>query len=385
MNRFERLSLSSLRFDLENPRLPTSVRNTDEETILRYLGSRTGIENLMTSIAENDFFPGEAIVVLQDSEESYTVIEGNRRLAALRLLQDPSVLNIPRIKRAADDAKHRPIKVPAFIVESRAQTLQYLGFRHISGVQRWDPLAKGRYLKQLFAHVDGAPSERYTGVAREIGSNNSTVRRNLDALAAYTIVQEAEFFDIPEISESTFQFGTFYTAISNSDIATFVGITKDKVPQHPIVNAEVIGRDTLEELVRYMFEKNAQGDTILVESRNIGKLGFVLAHPPSLDGLRQGMSLETAYRLSPRGREDFQRHMTQSLEHLKQATANLYAVDKTDKQAAAVVEEATSGTRANHGSAIICWGRLQPLRQSGARMRRRALFPPIRIVPYPMQ
>ena len=340
MSSFERLPLSCLRFDLENPRLPSSVKNTDEAKIIGYLGSHTGIENLMASIGENDFFAGEAIVALHESDETYTVIEGNRRLAALRLLQDPNLLDIPRVAKVAAEALYHPTEVPAFVVDDRASTLQYLGFRHISGVQRWDPLAKARYLKQLFHHGKGDPAQRYTAIAREIGSNSPTVRRNLDALAALEVIQQADFFDIPRLSESTFQFGTFYTAISNADVASFIGIRKNELPQHPILKPDSIAVDRLKELVQYMFERDAQGDTKLVESRNIGTLGTVLVNPASLEGLRQGMSLETAYRLSPHGRDDFLRHMNQALEELKQANANLYAVEKTDQQAAAAVTEA---------------------------------------------
>ena len=94
MNGFEPLDISLLEFDKENPRLPTSVRNQDEASILNYLATETSIENLMTSIGENGFFPGEAMVVTPHNSK-YTVIEGNRRLAALRLLQDPTLVKIP--------------------------------------------------------------------------------------------------------------------------------------------------------------------------------------------------------------------------------------------------------------------------------------------------
>ena len=340
MNGFDMLAVESLAFDKENPRLPTSVRGGDDAGILTYLATKTGIENLMSSIGENGFFNGEAIVVIPEETGKYTVIEGNRRLAALRLLQDPTLVKIASIDRAASEADTKPTRVPVYIVQSRDDTLQYLGFRHISGVQRWDPLAKARYLESLFGRTKGDPQQRYTSVAREIGSTSTTVRRNLDALAAYRIVDQRDFYDIAEMEEGTFQFGTFYTAIGNADISNFIGTRNSGTPAHPVTDPGVINEGQLEELVRYMFERDALGRTKLGESRNIGKLGAVLANPESLQALRMGQSLDTAYRSTPHGRDDFMRHMNQAIEELKQANANLYAVDPDDQRARNAVREA---------------------------------------------
>ena len=339
MSGFKELELELLEFDRQNPRLPTSVRGGDDSSILEYLAKKTGIENLMASIGENGFFPGEAIVVTPNGSK-YTVIEGNRRLAALRLLENPSLVNLRSIQRVAEQAISKPSRVPVYVVGSREDTLQYLGFRHISGVQRWDPLAKARYLESLFDRAQGEPRQRYASVAREIGSNSPTIQRNLDALAAYKIIEQKGFYDIADMDEETFQFGTFYTAISNSDIANYVGARHNGTSGHPITNPSVIDEGHLEEVVRWMFERDARNNTKMGESRNISRLGVVLSKPDSLRALRSGQSLDAAYRLTPHGRDDFMRHINQAIEELKQANANLYAVESGDKAAMNAVGEA---------------------------------------------
>lgn len=345
MSDFQTLGIDVLQFDKQNPRLPTSLENANDKKIIRYLARKTGIENLMASIGENDFFPGEAIVVVRLGAEKYTVIEGNRRLAALRLLQDPELAgNMPRIRVASQQAKYKPTEAPAYIADSREDTLQYLGFRHISGVQRWDPLAKARYLKSLFDNTENTEEdtdERYRSVAREIGSNILAVRRSLDALAAYQVIESKEFYGIEDMSEETFKFGTFYTATGNNvEIANFVGIRRDDAPTHPILNPSAIDSGNLEELTRYMFERDVDGNTRLGDSRNIRKLGAILSAPAALEGIRDGKSLETAYRLTPKFGEEFVIRMNQAIEELKQANANIHAVERDDQSARAVVEEA---------------------------------------------
>ena len=339
MSDIEDIRIELLVFDKENPRLPSSVRGGDESKILNYLARKTGIESLMSSIGANGFFRGEALVAMPE-ESKYVVIEGNRRLAALRLLQNPSLVKLQSIDRAARRATEKPSSVPVHIVQAREDTIQYLGFRHITGVQRWDPLAKARYLESLFRLCDGDPQTRYMDVSREIGSTSTTIRRNLDALAAYRLVEAAEFYDIEDVDEESFQFGTFYTAVSNTDIGDFVGTRDQGNPTHPICNPTVIGRESLKELVKYMFERDADGNTVLGESRNIGKLGTVLTNPDSLEALRLGQSLDAAYRLTPHGHDDFMRHINRAIEQLKQANANLYAVELDDKRAINAVSEA---------------------------------------------
>lgn len=346
MSEFKTLDIDDLEFDKQNPRLPTRLRNAGRKKIFKYLAQKTAIENLMASIGENGFFPGEAIVVVRLKGDKYTVIEGNRRLAALRLLRDPTLAgNMPGVRAAAERAKFKPVKAPAYVADKREDTLQYLGFRHISGAQRWEPLAKARYLKSLFDHTDGEPDERCRSVAREIGSVGPTVRRNLDALAAYRVMESEDFYCIEGVSEETFQFGTFYTATGNFGIAEFVGIRRDDAWTHPIANPGAIERGNLEELARYMFKRDADRNTLLGESRNISKLGAVLSSPAALDGIRDGKSLETAYRLTPEAGREFVRRMNLAIGEMTQANANIHNVERDDRRAREVVEEALRAIR----------------------------------------
>ena len=338
---FKTLNIDDLEFDKRNPRLPTTV-GTKESDIIKYLATKTGIADLMISIGENGFFPGEAIVVMPAKNDKYTVLEGNRRLAALKLLEDPG-LTVDRssITRASKEAKNKPTKIPAYIVKSRDEALQYLGFRHISGVQRWDPLAKARYLKLLFEKASGEPEERCREVAREIGSRRDAVRRSLDALAAYEAIEERDFFDIDGLDEGSFRFGTFYTAIANAEIASFVGVREeDGSATHPIANPTFLKKEPLKELTDWMFKKDSQGSTRLVESRNIPKLSAIIANSNALEKFRQGVSLESAYSATKDNKEKFFEDIVKAIEHLKNANSNLHSVSPDDHDMVKRVQEA---------------------------------------------
>lgn len=345
---FKTLNIDQIEFDKQNPRLPTTV-GTKESDIIKYLAAKTGIEDLMISIGENGFFPGEAIVVTPAEDDKYTVLEGNRRLAALKLLQDPELAGGRRsITKVSEEAESKPTRIPAYIVNSRDDTLQYLGFRHISGIQRWDPLAKARYLKLLFDQAQGKPEDRCKEIAREIGSKSNSVRRSLDALAAYEAIEERDFFDINDLNEGSFRFGTFYTAIANAEIASFVGVReKDGSATHPIDNPKSLKKEPLKELTEWMFKKDSQGSTRLGESRNIPKLSAVIENSNALEKLRKGESLDSAYSATIDNREVFLQditlaidHLEQAKDHLKQANLNLYSLSSDDQEAVESVQEA---------------------------------------------
>ena len=337
------VEIANLQLDRKNPRLPSRLRGADDNAIIEYLARKTNIADLIASISANGFFPGESIVVTKSADNAdaadnagqYIVLEGNRRLTALKLLQDESLARSisPSIGDAVRRAETRPTAVPVYEVDNREEALQYLGFRHVSGVQRWDPLAKARYLEMLYQDAGGDPESRYGQIAREIGSRRDTVRKNLDALAAYGVVERNSFFDIPTLDEDRFQFGTFYTALANPKIAEFTG-ARDPSQRiaHPIVNPEVLNVEAIEELVHWMFEKRADGTTRLGESRNIHMLADVVAAPNALKRFREGAMLREAHLATPDIQNEFVRDIRIATTHVRAANTKLDSVTPDDPE-----------------------------------------------------
>lgn len=83
--------LDELILDPLNPRLGRHNVSTDlsQDRILAIIRN-WALEELAVSFAESGFWPQEALVVVRDDDidtTRFTVVEGNRRLAALKLLQ----------------------------------------------------------------------------------------------------------------------------------------------------------------------------------------------------------------------------------------------------------------------------------------------------------
>jgi len=290
-----KIEIDKLRFDPQNPRLPPYVETDDDEKIIEWMLKDAGLLDLMGSIGEQGYFDGEPLLVVLDSESEsthYIVVEGNRRLAALKLLIDPSLAHIKQksVQGVAGEAKEKPTSVPVTIYREREDILDYLGFRHVTGIKAWDSLAKARYLQELskkYEHLD--EGERFKQLAKNIGSKSNYVRRLLLGLQVYGAIEANDFFGIKDLQED-FQFSILTTALNYSNIADYLEIKEAE-------NIELLElKDQhLQELTEWMFKPVGEsGKTRLGESRNIKTLSAVVGNETALKRFQDGASLEEA-------------------------------------------------------------------------------------------
>lgn len=332
------VDIANLKLDPENPRLPESVVRTPEEMI-DYIATNTSIEDLMSAIAENGFFPGEPLVAVKDSTD-YIVVEGNRRLTAVKLILNPELCTKPSArmrdisKAAVVNGKYQQLsQLPVIVRDNRQDILPYLGFRHITGVKQWEPLAKARYIKQLFDLTTNAttPDEKYFLVARAIGSRKDHIKRNLDALAVYKVMEDAGFYGIESLDEESIKFSILSTALADDRIGSYVGVCNrqdDEIVQnHPILNPSSVIREKTEELTKWLYEKDDKGRTKVGESRNLRELAAVIEHPKALMQFKSGASLKLAYQYTVDSGRDFLEYLYRAEAALTEAAGTVATVN----------------------------------------------------------
>lgn len=153
------IAVENLVFDPENPRLPHEIRAGKnepdyEKNVISWMLQFENVIELMGSIGEKGYFAAEPILVVPSAQEGkYEVVEGNRRLTALKLLSNPGLATHRKntIQEIVQEALVKTEAVPCIQFGHRNDVLAYLAYKHITGVQPWDSLAKARYLKQLQA------------------------------------------------------------------------------------------------------------------------------------------------------------------------------------------------------------------------------------------
>src|ERR1035438_9309930 len=103
----KKISTDLLDFDPENPRLvEDGTKNPSEEYIINALAETADLSEVVASIAANGYFDIEPLIV-QRVNDRFRVLEGNRRLAAIRLLQKPELaknvgITIPEVSRSEE-------------------------------------------------------------------------------------------------------------------------------------------------------------------------------------------------------------------------------------------------------------------------------------------
>ena len=176
-----------LRLDTQNPRLILSSRKTpSEDTIIQQLHLEDELDELLSSIAANGYLDFEPLVVLdEDPKAPYTVLEGNRRLAAIRLLLDKKRaekldISVPDMDQ---DLRATMEMVRVIRVASRAEARTFIAFKHINGPHRWNSYAKAQYAARWFKEARDADSTAtLDDIADRIGDKHATIKRMVAAV-----------------------------------------------------------------------------------------------------------------------------------------------------------------------------------------------------------
>lgn len=292
------LGLDELVFDPENPRLPTHQQGATAEVALSWLLDRANLLDLMRSIAQSGYFAGEPILVVPEGDGKFKVVEGNRRFGACLLLSNPdqAPTKLRAVAQIAQEATYKPDRIPALVFDNELEVLDMLGYRHITGIQEWGPLAKAKYLRRLWDNLDDETTY-YDGlkrIAASIGSRSDYVARLLTALALYDVIAEKEFFEVPELNEATISFSILVVAMNRPALADFIGLESGQDFELEGLNVE-----ELHYLTRWFFEKLPNGSPLLLESRRMSDLVEVLDNEEATQALKSGqVTLQQALRIA---------------------------------------------------------------------------------------
>src|SRR6185295_4830114 len=138
----KRLTVVSLHLDTKNPMLGRETSSRAPREIIQYLFEHDKALDIADSIAARGYFPNEPLLAIEENGR-YVVVEGNRRLAALKALREPGLLEgslarqVERLSRRITD-QQGIAQVPVTIAPSRRATDRQIAGRHIgSPVLAW--------------------------------------------------------------------------------------------------------------------------------------------------------------------------------------------------------------------------------------------------------
>ncbi len=297
----KRCPIELLQLDLGNPRLQTGsdVVARDEKQLIGVLADIAALDELVTSICTNTYLNLEPLIVIGDSDSGpFQVLEGNRRVAAIRLIQNPAL--------AADLGIRVPQPITQAVMTSIAEVLVYrvaksedarefIGFKHINGPQRWDAYAKARYVADWYKGAKGRVG--VDAIAAKMGDNNNTLRSYIYSILILEQAERDSLWSIKDRSNAgRFAFSHLYTAIGRREYQEYLGLTErwsDKPPLEPI------GKDNLgnlQDVLKFIYGSRSDDQPALVRSQNpdLKLLGEALVNPMSRRIIKGRGTLEEA-------------------------------------------------------------------------------------------
>lgn len=290
---------SDLLFDKENPRLVefNSVDLTETQ-LINLLWKEMAVDELVMSILAFGFFEHEPLYVMSNGLDKFVVLEGNRRLAAIKSILQPDLVSggkmekfipqiTPELKQSLTES------IPVIVLPNREKAWRLLGFKHVNGPAKWGSYAKAKYIAQVHNNF----GIELNKIAEQIGDTNKTVKKLYQGLMVLDQATKIAEFSINDIKTPRLYFSHLYTAIGYEKFRRFLAIPDDFEHDHPV---PVEKGKNLQEVMDWLFGSKKRGIEPCVKSQNPDLRHFVeiLDNELSVAALRTGSSLEVAYDLS---------------------------------------------------------------------------------------
>jgi hypothetical protein len=293
--------ISALKLDLNNPRLQTGddINAATERQVIEFLADIAALDELVLSICTNGYLNLEPLIVFGPKCGPYVVLEGNRRLSAIRLILDPNLALDLGIKVPAQISKavlKTLESVLVYRVQKHDDAREFIGFKHINGPQRWDAYAKARYVTSWYKNSSGTLG--IDEIAAKMGDNNNTLRSYIYAVLILEQASDAGLWSMEDraASRGRFAFSHFYTALGREQYQKFLGLTdgwSNKPPLKPIKRSFL---GNLGEVLAYMYGSKSADRPSLVKSQNpdLKDLGLAIVDPRARVALKNGATLDKA-------------------------------------------------------------------------------------------
>ena len=311
------MSVADLAFDLQNPRLTDSdlSENSTDLEVMTFLWNAMDVRELVMSIAASGFFRHEPLIVAKEGGRNI-VIEGNRRLAAVKALLDPTQIdipgaNIPLIDLQAKDA----LRALPVVSGTRRAAWRYIGFKHVNGPAKWSSYAKSQYIAKVHREYGISLAD----ISSQIGDTHQTVQRLYRGIMVIEQAERLGVFSRKDCNAPRFYFSHFYTGIGYKNMREFLGLGPESDENEEPVPPAKVGE--LEELFLWIYGSKSKDIQPVVRSQNpdLGYLNTVVGNRPATAALRSRGDLHYAHEVSRPSQNVFEQSLLEAKANLEKA------------------------------------------------------------------
>ncbi|MYL21646.1 hypothetical protein GLW04_17205 [Halobacillus litoralis] len=243
----------------------------------RMLDDEFEVAAVRNSILENGFIPLDKIVVrpIQDKEGEFVVVEGNRRIAAIKTLLRQVESGEVTIN---EDERESLENLKVFVLnESEGDNTeidQWLlqGIRHLSGIKDWGPYQKATLINKMF----------------EIGKNVSEISQSL-GMSAIKVYRYYRVYKALEQMKDSEEFGEYSdpSLFTHFEEAIRIREVKDYLGGWSDTENKFLDDEKVEEFYSWIVPKEElKNDKKLPRGKDVGYLKDILNNVDAMDEFR---------------------------------------------------------------------------------------------------
>lgn len=336
-----------LKLDRENPRLVGTSARTTEESIVAQLYRGEELGELLQSVAANGYLDIEPLIVwLAPEDQQFTVLEGNRRLAAIKLFREPALVDAiaknERLKIGVPEISSEILttlaQVSVYRVPDRDAARSFIGFKHINGAAKWESYAKAKFAAEWYKSGNVTLEE----ISEKIGDRHDTIKRMVAAIYVLEQAERQSTFSLSDRKITKFNFSHLYTALSRTTYMVFLGLEtawSRYDPKPDPVPADKM--DRLREVLVWIYGSKEDNKEPIIQSQNpdIKNLGETLASAEGLHILRAGGTLTEAHASTRPADETLSAALIRARSTLREAANNLRGYDGRDQSLLNIAED----------------------------------------------
>ena len=301
------INVELLHFDISNPRF-TPDKQPDDNTdaaVINKLANSADLAELVQSISASGYINIEPLIVVV-RDDKLVVLEGNRRLAALKVLRDPNLatgakLSVPEFSQ---NVRNTLDSILVYRVAEEDDARELIGFKHINGPQSWDAYAKAKYAVSWLDDQQGRGDEALSllDIANRMGDKHATIHRMVTAYYVLQQAEETELYDVEDRYKKSFSFSHLYTGLSYAEFTDYLGMkrpVRSNDPERTPIREEFFVN--LRQLLIWLYGSKDLDQAPVIRSKNpdLGTLKDILTSPAATRELAESSSLGNAMIAQP--------------------------------------------------------------------------------------
>lgn len=263
-NNYLRIGVDDLVLDIKNPRTDSGIELTEAQVISELLDEN--VMQLASDIVQNGYAPVSVFMVVEE-EGKKVVVDGNRRLLALKIINNPEIIRSIGLTKDYDKAvllhneqKEDLTAAVSIIYPTREEAERDMAKLHLAGIaiQQWKLIRQYRYFQKRIDRDDLT----IESLAEVLAIEKNIIKKGIKTYQLYTIAHDnlqniVEDIEQDIFTDSVFKTDKFQRAVVNGEGERFLGYSFSDEDQRVSIYDMNIFLDRLRLVLLEIYDKNS--------------------------------------------------------------------------------------------------------------------------------